>query len=309
MLIRAGYNCLTLETDIMFKSFFLKSVLDNDVEKITQVINHNICALGDLVEFNLYRDIRLFRISSGLIPFCNNEQLIRILNNNEILNNPKVLNEFKRIKDITKQYGIRLSTHPGQYNVLNSNRIDVVKKTIRELKFHAMLLDLVGGDIIVLHIGSSKFYGKEKSKEIFIQRAKDYLPPSVLSKLTIENDDVSYNTDDVIDVIKELGVKWVYDIHHERINSSKNLYKNLREYHPTKCHVCDGLNGKLVRTHDSWVSVKTLGLLKDQLTMSEIYKMDVMFESKNKDTSLLDSMRNIGDGYWEPLIFNKRDLR
>lgn len=303
--VRAGYNCISLSSSIQFSSYFQRAILFKEYDKIIKTVNHNVCALGDIIEYNLSKGVKMFRMSSGLVPFCNSPELIQILIQNEVFTSTKMSNELKRIKTLVKENNVRLTIHPGQYVVLNSDKPDVVERSVRELSFHSLFLDLVGGDTIVIHLGS-KNNGKDYRKKLFIERAKNHLSRKVLSKLIIENDDTSYNTEDIIDVVKELGIRWVYDIHHEMLNPSKDVMYNLRNYPPTKFHVCDGLNGLFTRTHDYWVSVSTINKLINQIATAGIHKADIMFESKNKDLALFDTMRHIGNGLWVPREINKR---
>lgn len=51
---------------------------------------------------------------------------------------------------------MRVSMHPGQYTVLNSLKKDVVERAIKDLNYHAKVLDSLGvgeSHKIVLHIG------------------------------------------------------------------------------------------------------------------------------------------------------------
>ena len=48
-------------------------------------------------------------------------------------------------------------------------------------------------------------------RENFVQ-----LPERVQSRLTLENDDVSYTVDDLIPLCKDMHIPLVYDVHHHR---------------------------------------------------------------------------------------------
>ncbi len=105
-----------------------------------------------------------------------------------------------------KKEGMRTSTHPGQYTVLNSNREDIVMRAIDDLEYHSKLLMGMGLDRshkMVLHIGGA--YGnKEKSIERFkdnFQRLSD----DIKGRLIIENDDKVYNTTEVLEIAEDLG--------------------------------------------------------------------------------------------------------
>ena len=111
-------------------------------------------------------------------------------------------------------HNIRLSFHPDQFVVLSSPHPAVVTSSIRELEYQAWLAEAVGADIINLHAGG--VYG-EKSLALmrFCQVFAD-LPENVRSRLTLENDDVSYTVSDLLPVCEKLSIPLVYDVHHHR---------------------------------------------------------------------------------------------
>ena len=64
---------------------------------------------------------------------------------------------FEQIAGLVRRSGARLSTHPGQYTVLSSERPEVVEAAVAELEYQNRLLDSFGVDAshkIVLHVGS-----------------------------------------------------------------------------------------------------------------------------------------------------------
>jgi UV DNA damage endonuclease len=113
-----------------------------------------------------------------------------------------------------REQDIRLSLHPDQFNVLSSPREEVIRNTIRELEYQGELAELVGAEVINLHGGGS--YG---NKEEALQRLENNLArlsDRVRSRLTLENDDVSFTPTDLLPLCRRLGIPFVYDVHHHR---------------------------------------------------------------------------------------------
>jgi UV DNA damage endonuclease len=52
--------------------------------------------------------------------------------------------ELKEVGDLAAKYNHRLTTHPGQYNQLGSPNPEVVRRTVKDLGYHAEMLDLMG---------------------------------------------------------------------------------------------------------------------------------------------------------------------
>lgn len=305
MKIKCGYNCINLSMGKNFKNLKLQTISNKEYGKVKTVIDDNILLLGDIIGWNLVNGIRAFRVSSSLIPFIGHPVMLDYLNESELLYRPCFLNECKRIRKLVKEKDFSLTVHPGQYNVLNSLNESVVKRTVKELESQAMLMNLLGGKIIVLHIGGA-YGGKNEAKKRFIRNSLELLSPNVLSKLAIENDDKIFNTDDIVEIAKEVGCNWVYDCHHESINPSKNLIKNLNELKPIKYHISEGVPRANKRPHNAWVSVHTVNRLIHQIEYLELDEILMMFEAKNKDLTLLDTMQCESCGYWVPRNINKR---
>jgi len=209
-----GYACITHGlANVEIKTCRLKNAAYSNLLKI---IKNNLDALKTAIEYNAKNNIYLFRISSDIIPFASH---------------PKVLIKWskhfdKELKDIgkqIKQYGVRVSMHPGQYTVLNSPDSDVVCRSIEEIRYHTYFLDCLGVDEsnkVILHVGG--IYG-DKSKAIkrFITNYNK-LDNSIKRRLIIENDDVNYNVEDVLYISNELNVPVVFDNLHHKINTPES---------------------------------------------------------------------------------------
>ena len=121
--MRIGYACLTYgNITSNFKTITKKTLTD---ENLLKVIDHNLNALEEIIDYNIENNLDLFRITSDLIPFGSSP-----LN---VIEWDKIFEE--RFHDISLKIldsGIRVSMHPGQYSVLNSPREEVLINTIEE---------------------------------------------------------------------------------------------------------------------------------------------------------------------------------
>jgi len=111
--------------------------------------------------------------------------------------------------------------HPGQYTVLNSPDRGILARSIKELQYHADVLDALDLDVsakIQIHVGG--VYGdKNKSIRRFIERYHD-LNEALKRRLVIENDDRSYTLDDCMKIHGETGVPILFDAFHHELNHS-----------------------------------------------------------------------------------------
>lgn len=153
---------------------------------IAEVILHNLQILQKTLEWNLDNDIRAFRIGSELFPWMGHYSVEKLERFKEIEYECAYTGEFAR------ENGIRLSFHPGPFNVLCSPDPAVIAKTTKELEAHSEIFDLMGytpsfDTKINIHVGGA--YGdKEGALETWTQNYRR-LSASLRKRLVIENDD------------------------------------------------------------------------------------------------------------------------
>ena len=258
-------------------------------EKLTEVTAHNLAALERMIEYNRKNDIRLFRISSDLIPFGSNPV--------NALAWPEIHAEaFDRIGAKIRKAGIRVSLHPGQYTVLNSPAEDVVARAVEDLIYHDKILTALGTDTtnkIVLHVGG--IYGdKAAALDRFAENFRR-LPETVQNRLIIENDDRLYNIEDVLDLANRLQIPAVYDNLHHAINpppsggtdqfwiaEAKKTWKETDG--KQKIHYSQQAAGKRPGAHTDTIDLVTFMRFHNQLDDQTI---DIMLEVKDKNLSAI----------------------
>lgn len=205
-----GYACLAIAvpgSDI--KSCTLKNA---DNERLLSLIGHNLDSLQTMIDYNARDGIKLFRISSDLIPF--GSSLAAELPWQDIY-----AEKLSGISNQITRAGMRVSMHPGQYTVLNSPEKSVVERAVQDLIYHAKVLDLLGlgpEHKLVLHLGGA--YGdKKQAKSRFISNYKE-LESSVQKRLVLENDGVVFNIMDVLETAAVINAPVIYDNLHNAVN-------------------------------------------------------------------------------------------
>lgn len=208
-----GYACLVVGVpDANFSRCTLKNATK---EKLREITESNIKSLEKIIDYNIKMGIRLFRISSDIVPFGSHSI-------NDLSWREEFDDELKRIGRKIKESGMRVSMHPGQYTVLNSQDEKVVQNAIKDLKYHADFLKSLGVDStnkLVLHVGG--VYGdKEKAIAAFIKNY-ERLEQSIKDRLVLENDDKNYSIEDVLNISKSTGAPVIFDNLHNMLNPSK----------------------------------------------------------------------------------------
>ncbi|WP_423189785.1 UV DNA damage repair endonuclease UvsE [Alkalibacterium sp. f15] len=212
-----GYACITKGlADAKYKTC---RKINATEENLKLLIEHNLNVLEKMIEYNHQAGIKLFRISSDIIPFGSDF----VVND---LDWPTLFEPlFTRIGEKIRRYGIRVSMHPGQYTVLNSPIKGVVDRAIDDLNYHTLFLDSLGvgsESKIILHVGGV-YNDKEAAIDRFTQ-AYEQLDRKIKDRLIIENDDRSYTIQDVLTVSKRTGAPVVYDNLHNALNSEDETY-------------------------------------------------------------------------------------
>ncbi|WP_027107813.1 UV DNA damage repair endonuclease UvsE [Lacticigenium naphthae] len=282
-----GYACLTVgipNTDL--KSVTKKNATE---ERLKEVIQHNLNALENMIDYNSKQNIRLYRISSDLIPFGSSP--VNTLNWGEIYGE-----DFRRIGKKIKNNDLRVSFHPGQYTVLNSPHSDVVERAIEDLRYHNKIMECMEIDFthkIVVHIGG--VYGnKEEAIKRFIQTFRKLDQP-IKNRLIIENDDRLYTVEDVLGIAEACSIPVVFDNLHHTANHQgdpkteaywiKEVNNTWREMDgKQKVHYSQQASSKRIGAHTKTIYI---GPFLDFYRTLPDTSIDIMLEVKDKNISTI----------------------
>ncbi len=288
-----GYACLAIG---VLDTSIARCILKNaDEYKLREIIHQNLSALDRLIDYNCKNQIRLFRISSDLIPFGSHSV-------NQIKWWEEEKDILKAIGDKMNKAGIRGSMHPGQYTVLNAFHSEVITNAVHDLIYHDRVLSAMGLDQsskLILHIGG--VYGdKKEAMKSFIQNY-NRLPQTVKDRLVIENDDKNYTIQDVLAISEMTGLPVVYDQLHHEINppDSKlsvmewmDLCKHTWKEKDgrQKIHYSQQKPGGVAGAHSETIVLESFLRFYQGLSDPEI---DIMLEVKDKNLSAIKCINAI----------------
>ncbi|MEB1809400.1 MAG: UV DNA damage repair endonuclease UvsE [Bacillaceae bacterium] len=283
--MRLGYACQNISLKSKMRTCRLATVEKEGMAKIKELALLNLKEVLKMVQWNAEQDILFFRLSSDIIPFGSHD----ILDWNW-WEDEDVLQLTNQIVEIKQTHDMRLSIHPGQYTVLNSPNENVVSNALKDLAYHARLMDLVNGTDIIIHTGGA--YGnKEESKQRFI-KVFNQLSPNIKNKVRLENDDKVYNVNDVLDIHKETGVPVCFDIHHHFCNPVDTeireviakVVKTWDEAGKPKMHISSGKTCKTDTAHHDFIHEEDMNFF---LSVLDGYDVDIMIEAKMKEQAIL----------------------
>ena len=160
-------------------------------------------------------DVDMYRMTASLAPYATHPDMPQFRGQVE-----ECLDELAELGG----RGIRLSTHPGQYVVLNSENERVRALAVDELELQAQVLDAMGlgpEAVTVLHVGGAAG-GIGAGLDRFMA-GFDQLSERARARLVVENDDRSYGLVDVIDLHRRTGVPVVWDILHHHCHDPEGI--------------------------------------------------------------------------------------
>ena len=215
-MLRLGLCCIFREQPIRFKQTTAKILLTlprtEQLQRLSALCRHNVETLLDALRYVAEKEFGAFRILSPFFPRYTHPAVGYALA--DLPDAGHIHRVLEKIRSFREQKDIRLSVHPDQFNVLSSPREGVIENTIRELEYQGELAELVGAEVINIHGGGS--YGNKEEALCRLEANFQKLSKRVRSRLTLENDDVSYTPADLLPVCRRLNIPFVYDAHHHR---------------------------------------------------------------------------------------------
>ena len=296
MKIRFGYVAIALGLDEKLTSsstvtFSNYRKIHNDEErlnKLKEVTLSNLEALKKILEYNIEKNIHFYRMTSALVPLATH---------------PEVKNwdykkyfkkEFREIGEIIKKYNMRVDVHPDQFNVINSNRPEVVEATKRNLMHFCEIFQLMNYEDykLVLHIGGATG-GKEKALDRFKDNIKDF-DVKIRKKIIIENDDKTYTMKETLELCESLKIPMVLDVHHHNCNNNGERIEEYlerifntwtSEKLPPKVHFSSPKDGITDRRHHEYINIEEI---RKFINVTKLLgeSFDIMIEAKMKDLAM-----------------------
>ncbi len=284
--MRIGYPCInrsigcTANTTFRLASYSEKNLIEK--------VENNLNCLEKILEYNARNSLLFFRISSDLVPFASHP----ICRYNW---QKHFKDRFKQIGDYIKKHKMRISMHPDQFVLINAKKKDIVKKSIKDLKYHCAVLDLLGLDSqakVQIHVGG--VYGDKKSaiRRFIVEYKK--LPRVIKNRLVIENDHISYSLKECIAAINQaIGIPVLFDsFHHQCLNNKETIKQAIMMASKTwkrkdGCMMVDYSSQKPKSKKGTHIEHINILLFRKFIKETKGVKFDIMLEIKDKEKSAL----------------------
>jgi len=298
-----GYACINMTLSentpkiTTNRSMIKKTFQTKGLEYAGELGLKNAKDLLHILKWNKENGINFFRLSSDFFPWASNYKFEELPQFNSIKA------ELEKSGKFAIDNGIRITSHPGPFNVLVSPREHVVENTITDLEIHGRVFDLMGlsqTPYNKLNIHCNGVYGdKISAMDRFCKNFKR-LSPSVQSRLTVENDDKAsmYSVKDLMYIHERIGIPIVFDYHHHKFNTG-----GLSEEEALKLAMSTWPDGIKPAVHYS--ESKALHEENDKIKpqahsdyikeLPNLYGMDVavMVEAKAKELAILPFINKV----------------
>ncbi|GAX38731.1 UV DNA damage repair endonuclease UvsE [Nodularia sp. NIES-3585] len=215
-----GLVCVTISKQVRFRAMtrtrYLKLSLKERETVLRELYQDNLQRLDAALSFCQENNIRLYRMTSALFPMSDMEDEIGA----NILE--EMSPDLSKIGQKSQALDIRMVLHPDQFVVLSSDSAEIVKTSIKILERHALTLDLLGlprspWSLMNIHGGKS-----QRPAELI--KVISELPEAIKNRLTLENDEYAYSSEEILAVCEQTGIPMVFDAHHQICHEKLDSY-------------------------------------------------------------------------------------
>lgn len=215
--MRYGYAAINLtlglQNIVVNRAMIKATFMDKGIAYASEFALANFTDLEKLIEWNIQHGIFFYRMSSDMVPWMSEYEI-------------SDLPDYQHIRIVLARCGekaakgnLRLTFHPGPFNVLATNTALVLTKTIKDLRQHAEIMDLLQlpatpNAKINIHVGGAfgdKISALSRFAESYVQ-----LPANTKQRLTVENDDKAnmFGVKDLLWLHEQTGIPVVFDYFH-----------------------------------------------------------------------------------------------
>ena len=274
------------------RSMIKRTFQEKGVEYVSELALQNVIDLNHIIKWNEQHNIKFFRMSSEIFPWASEYKW-------EDLPDIKMIKVWLENAGLmASEYGQRLTSHPGPFNVLVSPNPKVVDNTITDLSIHGDIMDFMGlsrTPYNKINIHCNGVYGDKESAMGRFCKNFERLPENVQTRLVVENDDKAsmYSVKDLYEGIhKKIGIPITFDYHHYKFNTGGQT-----EQEALELAMSTWPNGIVPAVHysesraehllDESIKPQAHSDIINDLPNTYGKEVDVMVEAKSKELSIL----------------------
>ena len=261
------------------------------VDYASEITLANVKDLNGVMTWNVLNGYNFYRMTSGLAPWKSEYEWSDMKDIKEI----KLW--LKSAGTMANTHGVRVTSHPGPFNVLVSPNEDVVQNTITDLTIHADIMDFMGlsrTHYNKMNIHCNGVYGDKESAMDRFCKNFERLPENVQTRLTVENDDKAsmYSVKDLYEgLYKKIGIPIVFDYHHFKFNTGGQTEQEALEMAMSTwpkdiTPIVHYSESKAEHQLDESIKPQAHSDIINQLPNTYGKEVDVMVEAKHKELAI-----------------------
>lgn len=310
MIVRFGYVAMSIvikdcspSKTMTMTSFNKLGDRDAALRRLELIARGNLHNTLRLLKHNTGSGIKVYRFTSKLVPLATHPDL------QDWDPFAALAEAFLEVGEYVKKREMRVSFHPDHFTVLSTHRPEVLVSSVRDLQHHLNMLLAMGLPATAknnIHIGGA--YGDKPAAATRFKQHFLELPVALQERITLENDDKTFNAAETLAVSQSLGLPMVLDIHHQWVNNEGELpwelWPEIQQTWnsplaladvppggllPPKIHVSSPRSPSDPRSHADGVEITPLLAFLKRIA-ADTPAVDVMLEAKSKDGALFGLM-------------------
>ena len=307
--MKLGYACINMQLSYPTKygkprgtqpittnrSMIRRTFDEKGVDYASELCLQNVKDLHYIIQWNIVHGYNFYRLSSDMAPWKTEYDW------NDLKDIKEIKMWFHSAGTMAKTHGVRLTAHPGPFNVLVSPNEDVVQNTIKDLTIHGDEFDMMGlsrTPYNKLNIHCNGVYGDKQSAMDRFCKNFERLPESVQTRLTVENDDKSsmYSVKDLMYIHERIGIPIVFDYHHHKfctgdLSEQEALELAISTWPKDIVPVVHYSESRSIEQLDESIKPQAHSDLIKELPNTYGNKVDIMVEAKHKELAIREFIK------------------
>ncbi len=298
--MRYGYACINLtlaaQKIVVNRAMIKRTFTEKGLAYASTLALLNFIDLEKVIDWNIENKILFYRMSSDMVPWMSEYEIA------DLPDYEAICQVLARCGRKANENGMRLSYHPGPFNVLASSNENVLRRTIKELRQHAEIMDMLQIPAthfskINIHVGGA--YGDKITA--LARFAENYvrLPGNTMKRLTIENDDKinMFSVKDLLWLNEQVNIPVVFDYFHHRfctggLSEKEALLAAINTW-PDNIIPAVHFSSSRKNYEDSLTTPTAHADYVYEKVNTYETTMDIMFEAKAKELALIKYEREI----------------
>ncbi|GAA0308858.1 UV DNA damage endonuclease [Gracilibacillus halotolerans] len=265
------------------------------LDKLKAITAQNLQHTKRILHYNIAHEIKVYRFSSSLVPLATHPEVMW-----DFVTPFK--KEWEELGELVRNYNIRPSFHPNQFTLFTSPKNHITRNAVIDMEYHYKMLEAMNAleyGMMNIHIGGA--YGDKEHALKRFHHNLETLPKEIKKKMTLENDDKTYNVEETLKTCEEEKIPMVLDYHHHMANPTEDeLFAYLPRIFNTwedsankpKVHISSPKSENAYRSHADFVSLDfILPFFKMAKELDQDF--DVMIEAKQKNLAMLQLIEEV----------------